>query len=34
MVLDKNLNGVFLISGYTPQAGEAIKGYINSELKK
>jgi peroxiredoxin len=34
IVLDKNLNVVFLFSGYTPQAGEAIKSYINSELKK
>jgi thiol-disulfide isomerase/thioredoxin len=34
IVLDKNSNVVFLFSGYTPQAGEAIKSYINSELKK
>ena len=34
IVLDKNSNAVFLFSGYTPQAGEAIKSYINSELKK
>ena len=34
IVLDKNLNVVFLFSGYTPKAGEAIKSYINSELKK
>ena len=34
IVLDKNSNVVFLFSGYTPQAGEAIKSYVNSELKK
>ena len=34
IVLGKNSNVVFLFSGYTPQAGEAIKSYINSELKK
>ena len=34
IVLDKNSNAVFLFSGYTPQAGETIKSYINSELKK
>ena len=34
IVLDKNSNIVFLFSGYSPQAGEAIKSYINSELKK
>ena len=33
-VLDKNSNVVFLFSGYTPQDGEAIKSYVNSELKK
>ena len=34
IVLDKNSNVIFLFSGYTPQAGEAIKSYIDSELKK
>ena len=34
IVLNKNSNVVFLFSGYTPQAGEAIKSYVNSELKK
>ena len=34
IILDKNSNIVFLFSGYSPQAGEAIKSYINSELKK
>ena len=34
IVLDKNSNVVFLFSGYTPQAGEAIKSYIDLELKK
>jgi len=34
IVLDKNSNVIFLFSGYTPQAGEAIKSYIDLELKK
>ena len=34
IILDKNSNVVFLFSGYTPQAGEAIKSYVSSELKK
>ena len=34
IVLDKNSDVVFSFSAYSPKVGEAIKSYINSELKK